>query len=165
MPDAHRHLLLSMAEPPMTNSADFASRAMALVIDFALLAVVQLLLFSLLAGQLVHRVTDPALTTILVVFFFYAAALPMSCVFLHIFYFTLFHAWAGQTIGKMIMGIRVITQDNRRVSFAVAFLRWCGYILSSLPLATGFLWSAVDKDHRAWHDKLAQTLVISGEMT
>jgi len=32
-------------------------------------------------------------------------------------------------------------------------------------LASGFLWSAVDKDHCAWHDRLAQTRVVSAEMT
>ena len=80
-------------------------------------------------------------------------------------YFIIFHAWSGQTIGKMIMGIRVVTKDNKLIPTSVAFLRWTGYILSILPLASGFLWSVVDKDHCAWHDRLAQTRVVSAEMT
>jgi uncharacterized RDD family membrane protein YckC len=80
-------------------------------------------------------------------------------------YFTLFHAWLGQTIGKMLMGIKVVTNDNKFISPAMAFLRWSGYILSFAPLAAGFLWAAVDKDQCAWHDRLAQTRVVSAEMT
>ncbi len=89
----------------------------------------------------------------------------VSFIFLHMFYFTLFHACSGQTIGKMILGIRVVTEDNKQVSPAFAFLRWVGYILSFIPFASGFLWSAVDKDHCTWHDRLAQTRVVSAEMT
>ena len=80
-------------------------------------------------------------------------------------YFTLFHAWSGQTIGKMIMGIKVVGDENKPASLAVAFLRWSGYILSTVPLAAGFLWAAVDKEQCAWHDRLARTRVISTEMT
>jgi uncharacterized RDD family membrane protein YckC len=80
-------------------------------------------------------------------------------------YFTLFHAWAGQTIGKMIMGIKVVGDGNKLTSPSVAFLRWSGYILSFVPLAIGFLWAAVDKDQCAWHDRLAGTRVISTKMT
>ena len=89
----------------------------------------------------------------------------VSLLFVHMAYCTLLHAWLGQTIGKMIMGIKVVTADNGQTPVGVAFLRWTGYILSVLPLASGFLWAVVDKDHCAWHDRLAQTRVVSAEMT
>jgi len=147
------------------NSANFRARAMALAIDFVLLATTQIFLFSLLAGWLLNNVVHLGLLAIFTVWSCYAIVFFVSFVFLHMFYFVLFHAWSGQTIGKMTMGIRVITWDNKQVSPALAFLRWTGYILSLVPLASGFLWSAVDKDHCAWHDRLAQTRVIAVEMT
>ena len=122
-------------------------------------------MFVQLAGRLLNKAIHLDLPAVLTLYASYIAAFFVSFVFLHMVYFILFHAWSGQTIGKMIMGIRVVTTENKQVSPAVAFLRWTGYILSFVPLASGFLWSAVDKDHCAWHDRLAQTRVVSAEMT
>jgi uncharacterized RDD family membrane protein YckC len=154
-----------MSVPVITKKAILGARAMALAIDFVILAAIHISLFFLLAGWLLNEVMRFEPLTILTLFCSYIVVFPVSFVFLHIFYFTLFHALSGQTIGKMIMGIRVVTRDNKELSPAVAFLRWTGYILSFVPLASGFLWSAVDKDHCAWHDRLAQTMVISVERT
>ena len=138
---------------------------MALAIDFALLAVTQVFLFVLPACRLLDKAIHLDLLSILTVYTSYFVVFCASFVLLHMVYFILFHAWSGQTIGKMVMGIRVVSTENKEVSPAVAFLRWTGYILSFIPLATGFLWSAVDKDHCSWHDRLAQTRVVSAEMT
>ena len=138
---------------------------MALAIDSALLAAIQGFLILLLAGRLADEMMHLGLAAIPLLFSWYSAAILLTAVFLPMVYFTVFHAWSGQTIGKMIMGLKVVTPDNRQISPAVSFLRWTGYILSLVPLAAGFLWSAVDKDHCAWHDRLAQTRVISLEMT
>ena len=154
-----------MSEPTVTHIASFGARAMALTIDFALLAVTQVFLFVLPASLLLDKVIHLDLLSILTVYTSYFVVFCASFVLLHMVYFILFHAWSGQTIGKMVMGIRVVSTENKEVSPAVAFLRWTGYILSFIPLATGFLWSAVDKDRCSWHDRLAQTRVVSAEMT
>jgi uncharacterized RDD family membrane protein YckC len=138
---------------------------MALAIDFALLAALHCFLFLLSAGWFIKEVINLEPLAILTAYSSYLAVLFVSFVFLHMVYFTVFHAWTGQTIGKMIMGIKVVTVSNRLPPPSVAFLRWSGYILSSLPLAAGFLWSAVDKDRCAWHDRLAGTKVVTLEMT
>ena len=147
------------------SSASFGARAVALAIDLFLLAALYIFLFSLFAGLLLNAVMRFELSAILTLFSSYLIVFPIFFVLFHMFYFTLFHALSGQTIGKMIMGIRVVTSDNKELTPAVAFLRWTGYIVSFIPLASGFLWSAVDKDHCAWHDRLAETRVISAEMT
>jgi len=144
---------------------NFATRVVAIAIDFALLTFIHLFLFLLLAGRLFNEVIHLELLAILTAYSWYVVVFFVSFVFLHMVYFIVFHAWCGQTIGKMIMHIRVVTEDNKQVPVSCAFLRWTGYILSSVPLASGFLWSAVDKDHCAWHDRLAQTRVVSAEMT
>jgi uncharacterized RDD family membrane protein YckC len=75
-------------------------------------------------------------------------------------YFILFHAISGQTIGKLCMGLRLISQDGSQLSVGSAFLRSIGYILSSLPLAIGFFWAAFDRKKLAWHDRLAGSTVV-----
>jgi uncharacterized RDD family membrane protein YckC len=157
-------LALLMPEFINKNPASFGSRVMALGIDLVLLEIIHLLLFILLTGKLI-QVGHFELLTQASFWALYFLIVAVSFLFLHVVYFTLFHTWLGQTFGKMIMGIRVVTNDNKLVSPSIAFLRWCGYILSFVPLATGFLWAAVDKDQCAWHDRLAQTRVISAEMT
>jgi uncharacterized RDD family membrane protein YckC len=147
------------------STANLGARAMALAIDLVILTATHIFLFSLFAGLLLNEVIRFDPPAILALFSSYLIVFPVFFVFLHMFYFTLFHALSGQTIGKMIMGIRVVTRENKELSPAVAFLRWTGYIVSFIPLASGFLWTAVDKDHCAWHDRLAQTRVISAEMT
>ena len=153
-----------MSEPVINNNASFGSRAMALTIDFVLLEVICFFLFILLTVKFIQAVHFEPLP-LAALFILYLLVIWGSFIFLHIAYFTLFHAWSGQTIGKMVMGIKVVTHENKPASTSIAFLRWSGYILSVAPLATGFLWAAVDKDHFAWHDRLAQTRVISSEMT
>ena len=149
-----------MSVPVHTNTASFGARVIAFVIDFVLLEIIHSFLFILLVSNLIKA----ALFESLAFFIFIISCLFLfivSFVFLHMVYFTLFHAWSGQTIGKMIMGIRVVTNDDELACPSIAFLRWSGYILSFFPLAIGFLWAAVDKDHCAWHDRLARTRVIS----
>jgi uncharacterized RDD family membrane protein YckC len=147
------------------NTANFAIRAVAFAIDSVFLSVSWLFLFLLLAGRLfsLKFVEEPLAAALF--FAMYLLVFIIGIVFMHMTYCTLMHAWLGQTIGKMIMGIRVVTRDNRNTPLGVAFLRWTGYIVSFIPLASGFLWAAVDKDHCAWHDRLAQTRVVSAEMT
>ena len=137
---------------------------MAFAIDLVLLQSIQVLLFILLLGRIIQLMHIEPLA-ILAFLALSPLVLVVTFLLLHMVYFTLFHAWAGQTIGKMIMGIKVVGDGNKLTSPSVAFLRWSGYILSFVPLAIGFLWAAVDKDQCAWHDRLARTRVISTEMT
>lgn len=76
-------------------------------------------------------------------------------------YFTILHAYGGQTIGKLIMGMRVVSAEGASISLGAAFLRWTGSLFSSLPFAAGFFWAFFDGKHCAWHDKLAGTQVIA----
>lgn len=75
-------------------------------------------------------------------------------------YFLIFHALGGETPGKLVMGIRVVNGENRTIRPGASFLRVVGYLLSGIPLGTGFIWILFDQDKRAWHDKLAGTRVV-----
>lgn len=75
-------------------------------------------------------------------------------------YFTFFVGVKGQTPGKMILGLKVVPADNGIMTFGTAFLRWVGYIVSSLFFYLGFFWIAFDFRKQGWHDKIAGTLVV-----
>lgn len=74
-----------------------------------------------------------------------------------------FWATTGQTLGKMALGIKVISADGSPVSWGKALLRYLGYIISGLILALGFIWVAFDPQRQGWHDKIAGTYVVPKE--
>ena len=75
-------------------------------------------------------------------------------------YYTYFWTKSGQTIGKTVVGIKVVSADGSPLTWGQAFLRYVGYIVSSLLLSLGFLWVIMDKRRQGWHDKIAKTYVI-----
>jgi uncharacterized RDD family membrane protein YckC len=90
-----------------------------------------------------------------------SAPIPLTglLLLLSLAYFVYFTGFSGQTIGKMALKIRVISNRNGRVSFPMAFLRWIGYLISAGILFLGFLWITFDNEARGWHDKIAGTRV------
>lgn len=145
--------------------AGFVSRLLALLIDAALLGGVLLvggviwytLLFvmprglSSLVPQGLQRLL--ALLTELV--------LPgLTAVTVVCGYFLFFFTVTGQTIGKRVIGLRVVAADGGRLPVRRAALRLAGYVLSALPFYYGFVAMLFDGRRRAWHDRLARTLVV-----
>jgi uncharacterized RDD family membrane protein YckC len=75
-------------------------------------------------------------------------------------YLIAFTAANGQTIGKMLTGVRVTSEDGGRVDVAGAFLRAAGVLLSIAILGLPYVPALVSSDKRALHDRLAGTRVI-----
>jgi uncharacterized RDD family membrane protein YckC len=79
-------------------------------------------------------------------------------------YMAAFTAAGGQSLGKMIAGIKVVTMDDSgssdRVPLGQAVLRAAGYLVSALPAGLGFLPALVGPERRAVHDRLAHTRVV-----
>lgn len=75
-------------------------------------------------------------------------------------YFVFFWTLIGQTPGKMIMGVRVVTLDGGPLSLGRSIRRAIGYLISALVLYVGFIWILIDNRRQGWHDKLAGTCVI-----
>ena len=75
-------------------------------------------------------------------------------------YFTYFHSVGGQTIGKWLMGIRVVDTIGFPLGIWRSALRWFGYKLSAIFICMGFIWMLFDKNRQTWHDKLATSYVI-----
>ncbi len=87
------------------------------------------------------------------------ALLPL-CAVLLLLYFFLFHALAGRTPGKRLMGLLVIDVYGDRPGLGRTLLRTGGYLISALLLSLGFLWIGFDREKRALHDWLAGTYVV-----
>lgn len=75
-------------------------------------------------------------------------------------YFIYFIGKSGQTPGKKICKIKVVTADGSPVGYGKATGRFFGYMLSSLILGIGFFMAAWDEEKRALHDRLCNTRVI-----
>ena len=71
------------------------------------------------------------------------------------------HVW-GATPGKMLLRMKVVDATTEEpISLMQGMLRACGYIASGMSFFLGFFWIGIDKKRRAWHDLLADTVVIT----
>ena len=74
-------------------------------------------------------------------------------------YFVVFHGIGGKTIGKWLLGLRVVGFERGPITYRRAFLRWIGMVVFA-PVLLGFLWVLLSREKRGWHDLLARTWVI-----
>jgi uncharacterized RDD family membrane protein YckC len=68
-------------------------------------------------------------------------------------------ALTGGTVGKHIMGIRIVRVDGSPLGFGRAIGRWFGKVPSSV-LLLGYLMALSDQRRRTLHDRIAGTLVV-----
>jgi uncharacterized RDD family membrane protein YckC len=67
----------------------------------------------------------------------------------------------GQTLGKMMAGIRVVQSDSAgSLDVGHAFLRTLMWVVLAVPAGLGFLTALFSRDHRGLHDRFAGTRVI-----
>ena len=70
--------------------------------------------------------------------------------------------WRGQTVGKLLCGLQVrrVADRSARLSLSSVLVRESiGKSLSAVFLLIGYLWVALSKNKRAWHDFFAGTWV------
>jgi len=156
---------LAHGSPLYGTPAGFVSRFIALLIDvvllgsvllactviwFALLRVVPLGWLNAIAPQL------QALTTIVL-----HVVIPIAvAIGVVVGYFLFFFTVTGQTVGKRVLGLRVVSTGGDQVELRQAFVRLVGYVISAIPIYLGFLAMFFDRERRTWHDRLARTAVI-----
>lgn len=68
--------------------------------------------------------------------------------------------WDGQTIGKRLLKIKIVTIGLRPLDVRTAVLRYLGYLVSVLPFLAGYIWMLWDGKKQTWHDKIGKTVVI-----
>ena len=136
------------AEPP----AGPVSRILAAMVDAALILMVDaaVLYFTLrLLGLATAQTLELPMLPLLAFFLLLNGG-----------YFIAFTAVGGQSIGKMAVGIKVISQEESTVPVGRATLRTLAYLVSALPLGAGFLPGVIGAEGLALHDRLAHTRVV-----
>ena len=66
----------------------------------------------------------------------------------------------GLTIGKAIMGVRIVRIDGSRLTFWRAWGRYIMFWIAMIPLGLGLLWVLINDERRGWHDLTVGTCVI-----
>ncbi|MFN4226659.1 MAG: RDD family protein [Candidatus Ratteibacteria bacterium] len=71
----------------------------------------------------------------------------------------------GASLGKMIVGIKIVDENGNKISFKTAFIRevivkQIIYPIFNFISFFGYLWAIWDKRKQTWHDKIARTIVI-----
>lgn len=79
---------------------------------------------------------------------------------LFIVYFTTFCFIGGQTPGKMIFRIKVVSKDGYDINLGSSIVRSFGYFASSLFFGMGFLIALLNRRRRTLHDLLSGSYVI-----
>jgi len=129
--------------------AGFWIRALAALVDFLAFFLVQAS-FGFIGAKVWGPEVQNApgfLPTVWVFTFVFAAA-----------YTTLLLALGGQTIGKMLVGVRVVVGDEPP-SIGTALLRYLGYFASLGTFTLGYMMAGLRQDKRALHDLIAGTRV------
>jgi uncharacterized RDD family membrane protein YckC len=79
-------------------------------------------------------------------------------------YFTYFiGSEMGASVGMMALGLRVIPDGGgatESIGYMRAFIRWIMSIVSAIPIFLGYLWIIWDPKKQAWHDKVANSVVV-----
>ena len=75
-------------------------------------------------------------------------------------YVSAFTVAGGQTVGKMLLSLRVIGDDGRPIDVAGGMLRAAGCMLVPLTFGLSYVPALVTADHRALHDRIAGTRVV-----
>ncbi len=77
--------------------------------------------------------------------------------------FVIFPMFTGQSLGKMLTGLRVVKLDGLNPTFGTLFLRHIvGYFLTILTGGIGFILAAFNQKGRTLHDFIAGTIVVYG---
>ncbi|MDQ5981731.1 MAG: hypothetical protein QG570_488 [Patescibacteria group bacterium] len=67
----------------------------------------------------------------------------------------------GQTLGKMIMKLKVLDEDNlSKLTVTEVIIRELGKLLSNITLSLGYMWYLIDPKKQTWHDRFSKSLVV-----
>ncbi len=133
------------------NLAELNTRALALFIDLVIVSLIALIAYGV--GMFFLGDSDSGSENVFMPIYLLLFILASS-------YFVVFNGYTGRTIGKKLMGIRIISDEGGSIGFWRSFVRWIGYYVSAIFLFVGFLWSFFDQNAQSWHDKLAGTFVV-----
>lgn len=151
--------------------AGLVSRAVALVIDQAIIGFVSVTLFLVVRSILSLAGMEFNQCTVFVPIEDFADLMQNICraargttYFLSVMfgptYYVILWMLTGQTIGMAICGLRVVRADGTNIVLRQSLLRMIGFFLCVLSLGFGFLRVSWDDKRQGWHDKMANSFVV-----
>ncbi len=156
------------AAQPEVRLASIGKRWLAIVIDGFLIAIATVLL--LVAGGALAPL-DTAMASadqaaVSEAFSnFQSSTLTVNLVISAIYNVALMVSFNGQTLGKLMLRLRVVKKRGGRITILDALLRNVfGYMISQIFLL-GYLWALFDAEKQTWHDKMAGTVVVEERRT
>ncbi len=76
-------------------------------------------------------------------------------------YYIVLTAMTGATLGKMLMGIKVVDANGNKPGIGTVLMREViGKLISGLIIYIGYIWIIFDAQAQGWHDKIAATFVV-----
>ena len=153
--------------PGRPELASWISRVIATLVDGLIIGAGAAVLIGLLAALGLSVDTTGG-----AVAFFAAALLGVAAITIVAFLYAplMMSRTDGQTVGRMVLNIRVIRADGRRMTFGFAFIREVLIksllfgVLSSITFGLAslldVLWPLWDEENRALHDLVVNTRVI-----
>lgn len=70
----------------------------------------------------------------------------------------------GTTLGKKMLGMRVVSAMGHSANFLTMLIReTVGKGISGMIFSLGFLWILFDRENQGWHDKLMSTYVVESQ--
>jgi uncharacterized RDD family membrane protein YckC len=76
-------------------------------------------------------------------------------------YYVYGHLRWGQTVGKRILGVKVVNyQDRKPITLKQSIIRFVGYGVSAIPMMGGYIMAAWQPQKLALHDLMANTMSI-----
>ncbi len=126
-------------------------RGVALAVDLALVAILERIGWALAVGL---AALGPGLHLVAQAF-----GVTWLCV-APVAYFALCHGTAGQTIGKRLLGARVVDVEGAPIGYVRALGRCVATALAALPFGIGLALAGLRRDRRGLHDLLAGTRVV-----
>lgn len=137
--------------------AGFLHRFIAWLIDIIIVVIIQFIITAIIGAPLLFKriYYNPAEIAARY------SAMWLITLLVGIAYFVYFWGSSGATPGKMALGIKVIGTDGTMpIGYPKAFVRYIGYIISSIICMLGHILILVDEDNQALHDKIASTYVV-----
>jgi uncharacterized RDD family membrane protein YckC len=134
--------------------ASLARRLAAMFYDglllVAILMIATALLLPLTGGEAINAADHPWLES----------AYRLLLAGLVVLFFGTFWTRRGQTLGMLSWRLRVEREDGSMLTWGDTTKRLAAALLSWLPLGLGYLWILIDREGRAWHDRLSRTRVV-----
>ena len=162
-PPAELQPLQPKPAPTVMALASVGKRLLAILIDGIVIAIPTLMLVGVtgISGNLESALIAGDETLIADAFSRLQSEIQVLVFLISAVYNVLFMVYFnGQTLGKIMLGLRVVKKNGRRISWLDAILRnVLGYTVSGIFLL-GYIWALFDREKQAWHDKMAGTVVV-----